>query len=86
MFADDFDPMARLAREDCPRCKVRGLVLATDEDCDNLKSEDRALEWSTVCPSVAAKCLACGLVGEWPAMSQEPQSLKPKRVVDKARG
>ena len=78
VFADDFDPGATLAGYDCPRCKGRGLVPATDEDCDNVKPEDRAEEWSTVCPSVAAKCPACGLVGQWPAMCMEPP--KPKRA------
>lgn len=78
VFADDFDPVARLAREDCPRCKAHGLVPATHEDCDNVKPEDRAKEWAAVCPSVAARCPACGLVGAWPAMCMEPP--KPKRV------
>ena len=82
VFVDDFDPVARLAVEVCPRCKGRGLVLATSEDCDNVKPEDRAQEWATVCPSVAAKCSACGLVGLWPAMCMEPP--KPKRSGRKA--
>lgn len=74
VFAEDFDPTAKLSGEDCPRCKGRGLVPATHEDCDTARSEDRAREWATVCPSVAARCPVCGLVGEWPAMCMEPQS------------
>lgn len=82
MFVDDFDLVAGLAEEDCPRCKGRGLVPATYEDCDNVKPEDRAQELWAVCPSLSAKCPACGLVGEWPAMCMEPP--KPKRVRRKA--
>ena len=44
MLAENFDPVALLAGEDCPRCKARGLVPATDEDCHNVKPDDRAQE------------------------------------------
>lgn len=71
MFADDFNPVATLAEEDCPRCKGRGLVLATDEDCDNVKPEERAQASSAICPSLAAKCPACGFLGDWPAMCMQ---------------
>lgn len=80
MFAEDFDSVASLAGEDCPRCKARGLVPATDEGCHDVKPEDRAQEWCVVCPSLTAKCPACGLVGAWPAMCMEPEAPKLKRV------
>lgn len=72
MFADDFNPVTALAGEDCPRCRARGLVPATDEDCDNVRPGDRAQELSVMCPSIAARCPVCGLVGEWPAMCMPP--------------
>jgi hypothetical protein len=72
IFSEDFYPVIVLSREHCPRCKAHGLVTATNEDCDNVKPEDRARELVTVCPSVAAKCPACCLVGAWPAMCMEP--------------
>lgn len=84
MFADDFNPVAALAGEGCPRCKAHGLVAATQEDCDNVKPEDIAQEWAIVCPSITAKCPACGLVGNWPGMCREPEPPKPKRVRKKA--
>ena len=83
VFADDFDPVAALAQEDCHRCKARGLVPATQDDRDSAKPEDRAQEWCTVSPSTAAKCPACGLVGEWPAMCMEPEHPKPKWDITK---
>lgn len=85
VFVDDFDPVATLAVEDCPRCKAHGLVPATQGDCENVKPDDVAQEWYIVCPSITAKCPACGLVGSWPAMGMEPPALpKPKRVRKKA--
>lgn len=68
MFVDDFDPVAALAGQDCPRCRARGLIPTTHADRDNAKPEDRAQEWCVVCPSLSVKCPACGLVGEWPGM------------------
>jgi hypothetical protein len=85
VFADDFDPVATLAGEDCPRCKAHGLVPATPEDSANVKPEDVAQEWYIVCPSITAKCPECGLVGSWPATGMEPPApSKPKRVRKKA--
>lgn len=81
MFTDDFDPVTTLGAEDCPRCLAHGLVCATHNDCENVKPEDIAPELWIVCPSLTAKCPACGLVGEWPAMCMEPPfPPKPKRV------
>jgi hypothetical protein len=86
VFAEDFDPVAKLAGEDCPRCMGRGLVPATHEDCYNVKPEDVAQEWYIVCPSITAKCPECGLVGSWPAMSMEPPAPpKHKRLRKEAR-
>lgn len=80
MFVDNFDPVAALAGEDCPRCGARGLVPITHEDRDNAKPEDRAQALAVICPSLAAKCPACSLVGVWPAMCNAPDTPKPKRV------
>lgn len=78
MFTDDFDPVKRLAAEICPRCKHLGLVCPTQEDCDNCKPEDEFRAAWHVCPSIGAKCPACGLMGDWPAMCWEPDE-KPTR-------
>lgn len=83
LFADDFDSLIRLAGEVRPRYKGRGLVTAADVDRETVKPEDRAQEWVTVCLSLAAKCPACGLVGQWSAMCIE--SPKPKRAKRGAR-
>lgn len=78
MFTEDFNPAKVLATETCPRCKHLGLVRPTQEDCDNCKPEDVFQAAWNVCPSIEAKCPACGLMGDWPAMCREPDE-KPKR-------
>lgn len=69
VFVDDFNPVERLAQEMCPRCRTVGLVRATHEDVENVRPEDQHQPKFVICPSLAARCPACGLVGEWPDMS-----------------
>lgn len=69
MFADDFDPIAKLAAERCPRCQSVGLEEITLETYDVAPEVDRHPVKFTVCPRLFARCAACGLVGEWPDMS-----------------
>lgn len=78
MWADAFDPVKTLAGETCPRCQHMGLVCPTQEDCENCKPEDEFQASVVVCPSIGAKCPACGLMGDWPAMRMEPDD-KPTR-------
>lgn len=66
MFVEDFNPVERLAQEMCPRCRAVGLVPASYED---LQPENLHQPEFHICPSLVARCPACGLVGEWPAMS-----------------
>lgn len=69
MFADDFDPVAALASETCPRCQSFGLTNINSETYEAAPAADRHPVKFTVCPSLYARCAACGLVGEWPDMS-----------------
>ncbi|MDH4463127.1 MAG: hypothetical protein QE290_03715 [Acidovorax sp.] len=69
MFADDFDPVAALAAETCPRCHSVGLTNINSETYEASSEVDRHPVKFTVCPSLYARCAACGLVGEWPDMS-----------------
>lgn len=68
MQVEDFDPIAALAQATCPRCMTLGLVTPTAADSASVKPEDVHRPAAIICPSVAARCPACGLVGEWPAM------------------
>lgn len=68
MFTDAFDPIAALAHATCTRCQTRGLVTPTAAECASVRPEDVHRPAAIICPSVAARCPACGLVGEWPAM------------------
>lgn len=69
MFVENFNPLERLAQEVCPRCRTAGLVPATHEDVGNVRPEDQHHSTLIICPSLPARCPACGLVGEWPDMS-----------------
>lgn len=69
MWVEGFDADAMLARLLCPRCGHAGLVAPVwDEE---VKPEDRYEGDTIYCPSVPAKCPACGLVGEAPPMGSE---------------
>lgn len=68
MFTDDFNPATALAAASCPRCHAVGLVEIDCEAHDNTPTEHQYREGPTICPSVYARCAACGLVGEWPGM------------------
>lgn len=68
MFADDFDPVVALAAETCPRCHSVGLTNINSETYGASSEVDRHPMKFTVCPSLFARCAACGLVGEWPDM------------------
>jgi len=89
MFAEDFNPTATLVTETCPRCHTVGLVVPDDETCRNTPEA----EWFTgpfiVCPSIAAMCPACGLLGHWPGMCYEVDvkpKRKPRKPLKKAHG
>lgn len=78
MFTEDFNPAQRLAAETCPRCHTVGLAASDAETYANTPEADRHVETVIVCPSITARCPACGLVGNWPGMGREPED-KPKR-------
>lgn len=67
MFAADFDPVAALAAERCPRCGHAGLVLTDHETYYSAASEARIRSIASVDPSVYAQCAECQAVMEWPA-------------------
>lgn len=60
----DYDPAAYLAETSCPRCGVLGLVVATEEELEAAKPEDRRMMNEVMCPAPPiGRCPACGLVG-----------------------
>jgi hypothetical protein len=69
MFIDSFDPVATLAAETCPRCYSLGLTDIDSETYQAAPAADRHPVKFTVCPSLYARCAACGLVAEWPDMT-----------------
>lgn len=71
MFVDDFDPIAALAGATCPRCLTWGLVPPTAAESASVRPEDVHRPAAFICPSLPARCPACGLVGEWPAMDAD---------------
>ncbi len=73
MIAEDFDLTRALSKEMCPRCLSVGLAEPSAETFTNAPIEDHWIERVIVCPSFAAWCHACGLVGNWPAMRLEPE-------------
>ncbi len=83
MFADDFDPAKALATENCPRCNSLGLKVPDDETYAKAPEADRFIEKMIVCPSIAAWCPSCGLVGNWPGMCWKPE-VRPQQK--KVRG
>lgn len=68
MFVDSFDPAASLAVENCPRCHSVGLTHIDSETYAVAPAADRHAPKFIICPSLYARCTACGLVGEWPDM------------------
>lgn len=78
MFIEGFDPVARLAESKCPRCHTVGLVVVDAETYANTTEADRHDETVYICPSITARCPACGLVGNWPGMCRDPEA-KPRR-------
>lgn len=71
VFVDDFDRVAALADATCPRCRRVGLVQPTAAQQEQVKPGDVHHAAVTICPSIAALCPACGLLGEWPAMDSD---------------
>lgn len=69
MFADNFNPLAALAVAKCPRCHATGLVEIDGEAHDKAPETDKHQAKFHVNASLYAQCPACGLVGEWPEMS-----------------
>jgi hypothetical protein len=67
MFAEDFNSLATLAALRCPRCAVVGLVEITEEEHSAAPAKDKHQAAGRVDPSLTCRCLACGLVAEWPA-------------------
>lgn len=67
MFADNFDPVATLAGERCPRCAGQGLVESDQESHDAARAEDRHVPHAYINPSVYCRCPQCGLEAEWPS-------------------
>lgn len=68
MFVDGFDPVARLAACRCSRCGSLGLTPTDGDTVAAARPEDQHQPEFTICPSIYARCPACGLVGEWPGM------------------
>lgn len=68
MFAEDFDPATRLAACHCSRCGALGLIPTDRDTVATARPEDQHQPKFIICPSVHARCPACGLVGEWPGM------------------
>jgi hypothetical protein len=66
MFADDFDPVAALGIEACPRCGHKGLVETDHDTYNSAPSEARIQPQYHVNPSLYAQCPACRAVLEWP--------------------
>ena len=52
-----------------PRCHATGLVEIDGEAHDKAPETDKHQAKFHVNPSLYAQCPACGLVGEWPGMS-----------------
>ena len=69
VFADNFNPLAALAVAKCPRCHATGLVEIDGEAHDKAPETDKHQAKFHVNASLYAQCPACGLVGEWPGMS-----------------
>jgi hypothetical protein len=69
MLVEGLDPAAILLGAECPRCHAVGLVPISGAELRAAPARDQHASTCSVEPSVAARCPACGLVGEWPAMS-----------------
>ncbi|ART52336.1 hypothetical protein CBP34_12645 [Acidovorax carolinensis] len=69
VFAENFNPLAALAAARCPRCHAVGLVEIDGEAHDKAPEADKHQAKFHVNPGLYAQCPACGLVGEWPGMS-----------------
>jgi hypothetical protein len=67
MFAEDFNPTTTLAAVHCPRCAAVGLVEITEEEHAAAPAKDKLQAAYHIDPSLTCRCLACGLVTEWPA-------------------
>lgn len=68
MFVDGFDPVARLAACRCSRCGALGLIETDEATVSAARPDHKHQPKFIICPSVYARCPACGLVGEWPGM------------------
>lgn len=83
MFADDFDTAKALATENCPRCSSLGLKVPDAETYARASEAGRFIEKMIVCPSIAAWCPSCGLVGNWPGMCWKPEVRPQRKKVSK---
>ena len=69
MFAENFNPLAARAVARCPRCHAVGLVEIDSEVHDKAPEADKHQARYHISPSLYAQCPVCGLVGEWPGVT-----------------
>lgn len=66
MITNSFNPAVVLATASCPRCHTTGLTEIDSDSYDAAPPDHRHQATYMIDPSVPARCLACGLVMEWP--------------------
>lgn len=74
MFDERFDQSAALSGASCPRCRSVGLKQIDSDAYSDTPIKNVHRGGATVSPGLYARCVACGLVMDWPGCYSEHQS------------
>lgn len=70
MLHPDFNLRDELSSLACPRCGRVGLSQVSQEELQQAKLMDAHRSIGAMDPAVPVRCIGCGLVAEWPAVSE----------------